>query len=76
MVGVLDVDNVKGSRMTLPVHNGSNTASIAASSHHAEVAGLELDEVHDLVGVDVQPDHVIDLEGRKNNVYEWGVISE
>ena len=64
-VGVLDVDNVEGSGMPLAVHDGAHAAGVAASGHHAEVAGLELDVVHDLVRVDVQPDGVVDLEKRK-----------
>ena len=46
------------------MHDGSHTASVSAAGDHAEVAGLELDEVHDLVGVDVQADRVVDLDHR------------
>ena len=48
--------------MPLAVHDGSDAAGVAASGDHAEVSGLELDVVHDLVRVDVQPDGVVDLE--------------
>ena len=44
------------------MHDGSHTASVSAAGDHAEVAGLELDEVHDLVGVDVEADRVVDLD--------------
>ena len=50
------MDDVKASRMPLPVHDGAHSASVAASSDHAKVARLKLDRVHDFVGVDVQPD--------------------
>jgi len=44
------------------MHNGTHTSGVTASSHHAEVSGLELDAVHDLVGSDVQPDGVVSLD--------------
>ncbi len=44
------------------MHDGSDPTGVTASSDHAEVAGLELDEVHNLAGVDVQPDAVVGLD--------------
>ena len=48
--------------MPLAVHDGPDAPGVAASGDHAEVSGLELDKVHDLVRVDVQADRVVDLE--------------
>ena len=48
--------------MPFPVHNGAHSAGVTASGDHAKVAGLELDRVHDLVGVDIQPDRVVGLD--------------
>ena len=56
------MNDVEGVCVALSVHDGSNTTGVAASGDHAEVAGIELDEVHDFVGVDVQPDGVVDLD--------------
>ena len=50
--------------MPLSVHDGTHTTGVTASSDHAKVAGLELDEVHDLAGVDVQTDGVVALYQR------------
>jgi hypothetical protein len=61
-VGILDVAYVKGAGMTLSVHDGADATRVAASSDHAEVAGLELDVVHDLAGVDVKADRIVDLK--------------
>jgi len=61
-VGILDVNNVEGTRMPFSMHNSSNTTCITTSSDHAQVSGLELDRVHDFVGVDVQPDGVVGLD--------------
>ena len=44
------------------MHNSTNTSGVTTSSHHAEVSGLELDTVHDLVGGDVQPDGIVGLD--------------
>ena len=60
----LDVDNVEGALVTLPVHDDTDTTSVSATSHHANVAGLELNRVHNLVGGDVNADGVIDLDQR------------
>ena len=57
----LDVDNVEGSGVTFAVDDGSDATGVATSGDHAEIAGLELDEVHDLAGGDVQADRVVDL---------------
>ena len=62
LVHILDVDDVEGSGMSLPVHDGSDTTGVAASSDHAKISSLELDVVHNLVGVDVQPDDIVDLQ--------------
>ena len=58
----LDVDNVEGALVTLPVHDDTDTTSVSATSHHADVAGLELDRVHNLVGGDVNTDGVVHLK--------------
>jgi hypothetical protein len=47
--------------MPFAVEDGADSASVAAASHHAQVAGLELYEVHDLVGVDVEAERIVDL---------------
>ena len=61
-VGVLDVDDVEGSGMPLAVDDGSDSTGVATSGDHAKVAGLELDEVHDLAGVDVKAKRIVDLD--------------
>ena len=48
--------------MPFSMHNRSNTTCVTTSGDHAQVSGLELDRVHDFVGVDVQPDGVVHLD--------------
>ena len=63
-VGVLDVDDVERSRVSLPGHDGSHSASVPPSSYHAQVAGIKLDSVLDLAGGDVYLDRVVHLGDR------------
>ena len=58
----LDVNNVEGTRMPFSMHNSSNTTCVTTTGDHAQVSGLELDRVHDFVGVDVQPDGVVHFD--------------
>ena len=61
-IGVLDVDDVERSRVSLPGHDGSHSASVSASSHHAQVAGVEGNGVLDLARGDVHLDGIINLD--------------
>ena len=47
--------------MSFPVHDGSDTTCVTASSDHAQVSSLEFDGIHDFTSVDVQPDGIIGL---------------
>ena len=59
--GVLDVDDVERAWMSLPGHDGSHPPGVSASSHHAQVAGVEGDGVLDLTRGDVHLHGVINL---------------
>ena len=61
-VGVLDVDNVEGSGMSLAGHDGSDPAGVTSTGDHAQVAGVELDGVLDLAGGDIHLDAVVHLD--------------
>lgn len=56
---VLDVDRLKASLMLLTVLDHTHTPSVSPSSHHHNVADVELDEVHDLVLLEVELDGVV-----------------
>merc|ERR1719444_64066 len=58
-VGVLDVDDVEGSGMSLTGHDGTHPAGVTPSSDHTQVARVELDRVLDLAGGDVHLDAVV-----------------
>merc|ERR1719411_758392 len=47
--------------MSFPVHDSTNSSCIATSCNHTEVSGIEFDEIHDLVGVNVQANGIINL---------------
>ena len=61
-VGVLDVDDVEGSGMSLARHDGSHPTGVTSSGDHAQVARVELDGVLDLAGGDVHLDAVVHLD--------------
>ena len=63
-IGVLDVDDVERSWVSLSGHDGSHSASVSASSHHAQVAGVELDGILDLARGNVHLDRIINLGKR------------
>lgn len=60
--GVLDVDNVEATVVTLTVGDDTNTAHVTTTSDHGDVASVELDEVGDLAGGEVNLDGVVDLD--------------
>jgi len=62
--GVLDVDDVEGSGMFFAVHDDANTPQVTTSSHHANVARLELDKVGDLAGGDIDLHAVLSADQR------------
>ena len=47
--------------MSLAVDDRSNSTSVTTSGDHAKIARFELDEVHNLVGVDVQAKGIVNL---------------
>ena len=50
---ILDVDDIEWTWMTLSGNDGTHSPQVTTTSDHAQVAGFELDEVHDFVGSDV-----------------------
>jgi len=62
--GILDVNDVEGSGMSLTVHDDADSPQVTTSSHHANVAGLELDEVGDFARGDVDLDAILSFDQR------------
>jgi hypothetical protein len=60
---ILDVDDVETSVMALAVGDDTNTAHIATTGDHGDDTSVELDEVGDLAGSEVNLDGVVDLDG-------------
>jgi hypothetical protein len=60
--GVLDVDNVEASIMSLTVSDDTNTTHVAATGDHSDHTGIEGDEVGNLARSDIDLDGVIDLD--------------
>lgn len=62
--GVLDVDNVETSVVTLTVSDDTNTAHVVTAGDHGNSTSVELDVVLDLAGGQVDLDGVVDLDQR------------
>lgn len=62
--GILDVDNVEASVVALTVSDDTNTTHVTTTSDHDNGAGVELDEIGDLAGGEVNLDSVVDLDQR------------
>ena len=60
--GVLDVDDVEASVVALAVGDGTDTTHVATAGDHGDGAGVELGEVGDLAGGEVNLDGVVDLD--------------
>jgi len=63
-VGILDVDNLERTRVTLTVHQSTDAANIVTLGGHDEVADFELQPVEDLAGIDIDADGVVGLDLR------------
>ncbi len=62
--GVLKVDDGEATIVTLTVGDDTNTTHVAAAGDHGNGASVELDEVLDLAGLEVNLDSVVDLDER------------
>jgi hypothetical protein len=60
--GILDVDNVETSVVTLTVCDDTNTTHVTTTSSHGNDASIKLDEVLDFAGGEIDFDGVIDLD--------------
>ena len=61
-VGVLDVDDVERAGMALARHDCAHPASVSSTGDHAQVTGVELDDVLHFPAGNVHLDRVVDLK--------------
>merc|ERR1719437_90631 len=61
--GILDVHDLKGSWVLLPVSNASHTPDVVSARDHGRVSTLELHPIQDLASCDINADGVVDLDG-------------
>jgi hypothetical protein len=59
-----DVDGLEAALVLLPVIDHSYTLGVPPAGHHDHVVDVKLDEVHDLVGLQIDLDGVIGLDER------------
>lgn len=58
------MDDVECTRKLFSVTDYANTTNVTTASDHGEISGLELDEVSDLVGSQVDDNGVVNLKMR------------
>lgn len=61
--GVLQVDNVEASVVTLTMADDTNTTHVTTTGDHDDDTSIEGDEVGDLASGEVNLDGVVDLDG-------------
>jgi len=61
--GILDVNNVETTIVSLTVGDDTNTTHVTTTSGHGDDTSVELNEVGDLAGGEVDFDSVVDLDG-------------
>lgn len=59
--GILDVDDVETTIVALTVGDDTDTTHVATTGNHGDDTSVELDEVGDLAGGEVDLDSVVDL---------------
>ena len=60
----LHVDDLEAALVLLPVLDHSYTPGVPPAGHHDHVTDVKLEEVHDLVGLQIDLDGVVGLEER------------
>jgi hypothetical protein len=60
--GILDVNDVETSIVTLSVSDNTNTTHVTSTSNHGNGTSIELDEIGDLAGLEVNLDGVVNLD--------------
>ena len=61
--GILNVDNVESSVVTLTVSDDTNATHVTTTSSHGDDSGIKLDELGDLASGEVDLDGVVNLDG-------------
>jgi hypothetical protein len=72
--GILEVDNVETSVVTLTVGDDADTTHVATAGDHGDGASVEPDEVLDLASLELNLDGVVDLDPRIG-VADTGITS-
>jgi len=61
--GILDVDDVETSIVTLSVSDNTNTTHVATTSDHGDNSSVEFDELGDLTSSQIDLDGIVNLDG-------------
>lgn len=70
------MDDIETTIVALAVGDDTNTTHVATTSDHGDGTGIELDGVGDLVGLKVDLDGVVDLDGRIGVTDGAGIVCD
>lgn len=59
---ILNVNSFKAALMLFPVLDHTDSSPVPATSHHDNIPDVELDEVDNLIGLQIQLDGVVSLD--------------
>jgi hypothetical protein len=62
--GILDVDNVETTIVSLTVSDDTDTTHVTTTCNHGDHTSVEPDEIGNLASGEVQLDRIVDLDGR------------
>ena len=74
--GITDMDNIEGTEVTITADNHTNTTDVVTLGDEAEVTDFELEVTNDLVGLNVNLDGVVDLDGGIRETDGTTVVSD
>ena len=57
--------------MALAMADDADTTDVAARCHHTEIASVELDEIADFAGRNIDDDRVVDLQNVQVGKQTW-----
>jgi hypothetical protein len=73
--GILQVDDVEATIVTLTVGDDANTTHVTTTGNHGNGTSVELDEVLDLTSLKLDLDSVVDLDRRVGVADTMGSLS-
>jgi hypothetical protein len=72
---ITHVHNIKGTKVTITTDNNTHTTSVVTLGDEAEIANIELNVTNNLIGVQINLNGIIDLDGRIRETDGTSIVS-